>query len=106
MDEIKNAKITGTDLGFHDGYGSIRDAWVRLDYGGSGQGFGGFVLGGVYTDAFVYGVLDALECEAWEKLPGQYCRAEIVNGVVNGIGHPLKDRWFRPKDAFAKLEAK
>lgn len=93
-DGIRNARIESTELGFHDGFGSIKNAWVRLDYGGSGQGFGGYALGGVVTDRFVYGILNALEAESWEKLKGMYCRVEIVDGRAVRLGHPLKDRWF------------
>lgn len=96
-DGIRNARITRTDLGYHDGFGSIKNAWVHLDYGDSGQGFGGQVLGGAYTDAFIYGLLEALECESWEKLPGQFVRVDIREGLARRIGHPLKDQWFDPK---------
>lgn len=102
--EVVNAKIRRTDLGFHDGYGSLRNSWLHLEYGGAGQGFGGFVLGGPYTDAWVYGILDALECESWEKLPGQLIRVRREKGLAVAIGHPLKDRWFTPKEVFAKME--
>lgn len=102
-DGIRNAKVTGTDLGYYDGFGSIKNAWVYLDYGGSGQGFGGYVLGGPFTDGFVYGVLEALECASWEKLPGQYCRVEIRGGLARRIGHPLKDQWFDPKATAERL---
>jgi hypothetical protein len=103
-DGIHNAKIISTDLGFHDGYGSVRNAWIHLQYGSSGQGFGGFVLGGAYTDAWVYGVLDALKCDGWEKLPGQFVRVRRENGLAVAIGHPLEDRWFEPKVVFAAME--
>lgn len=105
-DGIRNAKIESTDLGFHDGYGSIKNAWVRLDYGGSTQAFGGYALGGWATDAFVYGVLDALECDSWEKLRGQYCRVEIVKGMAVRIGHPLKDKWFDPRTMKERRDGK
>ena len=98
QDGIYNAKITRTDLGFHDGWGSIRTASLTLDYGGHGQSFGGWALGGKATDAFVYGVLHALECPSWEKLTGTYCRVVIANGLAVSIGHVLKDKWFDPRN--------
>ena len=42
MEEIKNAIITGTYLGIEDH--GILTFWLYLDYGGSGQGFGGYQL--------------------------------------------------------------
>ena len=39
---IKNAKIESTKLGFDRG--TIMSCWLHLDYGGAGQGFGGYVL--------------------------------------------------------------
>lgn len=104
-DEVVNARIRKTDLGFHDGFGSIRNSWLHLEGDGWGQGFGGFALGGEYTDAWVYGILDALECESWEKLAGQLVRAQRVDGTLVAIGHPIKNSWFNPKAAFAKLGA-
>lgn len=108
-DEVMNARIRKTDLGFHDGFGSIRNSWLHLEGDGWGQGFGGFVLGGAYTDAWVYGILETLECESWEKLAGQLIRVRrgpLWGDPIIAIGHPLKERWFNPKAVFAKLGAK
>lgn len=97
----QNASITKVDLGFHDGYGSIPNAWIWLDYGGSGQSFGGYALGGDFTHHFVYGVLDALKAESWEKLVGMPCRVRLSgdggwNGKIVAIGHFTLDRWYDP----------
>lgn len=99
---IKNAVIRKVTLGFHDGLGSIPTAMVHLDYAGSGQGFGGYCLKGTAAYDFIYGVLNALECDGWEKLVGESCRADADWGKVYRIGHFLKDQWFDPAITFAK----
>lgn len=97
--KIRNATVSDTQLGFYDGVHSPPAAWVYLDFGGSGQGFGGRRLGGEYTHTFVYGVLLALEVESWEKLKGTPCRVDADHGCVYRIGHFLKDQWFDPSEA-------
>lgn len=104
--EIRNAKIESTMLGYEDH--GILTCFVHLDYGGSGQGFGGYGLdqydkatdkrkGSAYGIAFIKGILDTLEVEKWEDLKGTHCRAEATFGKVLAIGHILKDKWFYPE---------
>lgn len=101
--EICNATIERVTLGFDRG--TIPCAWVFLDYGGSGQGFGGFCLGGPFTHAFVFGILETLGVEKWEDLKGVSCRVEQDHGGVHRIGHFLKDKWFDPKEAFEAMKS-
>jgi len=93
-----NAKIDSTDLGFHDGVGSIPNFWLRLSGEGWVQGFGGYALGGVFTHKAIYGILNTLEVESWEKLTGQLVRfrreSDQWSAKVVAIGHPIKDKWF------------
>lgn len=105
-DGIKNAIIKQTNLGYHDGHGSIKNAWLHLDYGNSGQGFGGYTLGKTFTDAYIYGILGALEADSWEKLVGMHCRADVQGGIIKRIGHILKDKWFDPVETANKLGLK
>lgn len=102
--ERNNAIITSVRLGYDRG--TIPTAWIYLDYGGAGQGFGGFNLGPKYTDAFVFGVLDAIECESWEELPGKPCRVTCSHTEVRSVGHFLKDKWFEPRSAFESIKTK
>ena len=72
--------------------------WLHLDYGGSGQGFGGYGLGDYkkpcgFGIAAISKVLDVLDVREWEKLPGTPCRVEYEHSKVHRIGHFLKDQW-------------
>ncbi len=109
MSEIINAEIKSTMLGM-EGHG-IFTVWLNLDFGGSGQGFGGYCLdepkkvdgehigrfGTAYGMQKIMDLLSCLEVESWEKLPKTHIRVEREdrwNGKILRIGHLLKDRWF------------
>lgn len=108
----QNAKITETKLGcLHDR--NIMTFWIMLDYGGSGQGFGGYCLDSyckekkerepsVLTGYLVHGVLNTLELDSWENLKGTYVRAILdsdkCNAKVIGLGHIIKNKEFIFKD--------
>ncbi len=94
---IQNAIIRGTNLGFHDGVGSIPTAQIHLTYGdGAAQSFGGYQLKGGYTHYFVYGILATLKVDGWERLNGTAVRVDIQDGMIRRIGHYMEDRWFDP----------
>lgn len=110
--EIKNAVITGarfdTERGLY--------AWIYLDYGGSGQGFGGFLLyapkgwrahadGGNFAGHFIWRVLEIAGVDDWSKLTGRTVRVRSSWGKVAAIGHIVKDEWFDPAVGFAVLMA-
>ena len=111
---IKNARIESTTLGFEDH--GIFTYWVMLDFGGSGQGFGGYGLDEPRTDGAgkylgrrgtVYGcdaiirLLEVLGVESWEKLKGTPVRVKggglFGNTAIEAIGHYLKDEWLNLK---------
>ncbi|NIQ78453.1 MAG: hypothetical protein GTN93_10245 [Anaerolineae bacterium] len=85
---------------------------IDLDYGGSGQGFGGYGfdnpknpgkydgkrIGTAYGCEFIRRLLDTLEVEKWEDLPGTHVRADSEMTKVYRIGHILKDKWFDPQE--------
>jgi hypothetical protein len=107
--EIKNAKITGTMLGVEDH--SILTCWLYLDYGGMGQGFGGYALdtydkvkgrrvGTAFGMEFIRRIMEVVEVEKWEDLTGQYCRVFADHSRVYKIGHIIKDQWFDPDVEF------
>ena len=93
--EIKNAKITGTSLGNDDRGPSF---WVFVDYDAGGQGFGGYKLGGKFTDYVIMGILNAVGVDKWEDLKGKPIRVKGDNSKIQAIGHYLKDQWFDPSE--------
>ena len=110
MKEITNALITATTLDFT----GIMTAWIHLDYGGSGQGFGGYGLDS-YDEIkkervahkacgfFIMRVLETVGAEKWEDLPGKYVRVEKDWGKVYRIGNILEDKWFNPEAEFKEI---
>ena len=101
MTEIRNARIKSTSLGREDH--GIMTCYLHLDYGGSGQGFGGYVMGeGAYGVNFITGILDTLEVSSWEKLPGTHLRVKASDSKVEYIGHIINDKWFGPADITPK----
>lgn len=95
-EEIKNGRIESTSLGFEDH--GIFTYSITIDYGGSGQGFGGYALGGEYTDKVIKGLIKAVGVENWEDLKGEYVRVKLVNRRITEIGHLLEDKWFNHKE--------
>lgn len=116
--EIKNAKITSTMLGVEDH--GILTCFLHLDYGGTGQGFGGWTFdhpigraetfkgreGTAWGMEFIRRILDLLEVESWEKIPGNHCRVKADWGKVHSIGHITKDKWFTPEIDLVSMKPK
>jgi hypothetical protein len=111
MREIRNARITNTQLGTEDH--GIFTAWINVEYDGGGQGFGGFALdepmkdevgkflgrvGTAYGMNFVKGIMEAVGAESWEKLPKMHCRVDGDSQRIYRIGHIIKDKWFNPEE--------
>lgn len=103
--EIKNAVIKGTMLGIEDH--GIMTCMLYLDFGGSGQGFGGYALdswdrtlnrrvGTAYGTKFIMRVMEVVGVEKWEKLSGVYVRAKADHSKVYEIGNIIKNDWFNP----------
>lgn len=95
LNGIQNAKITGTELGGDERGPSF---WIMVSYGGAGQGFGGYSLGGEFTHYVIMGILDAVGVARWEDLKGKPVRVKIEDGTIRSIGHYLEDKWFTPSD--------
>jgi hypothetical protein len=103
--EIKNAVIEGTMLGYEDH--GILTCMLHLNYGGSGQGFGGYALdsydgndriGTAYGMEFVRRILKTVGVEKWEDLKRKHVRVKAEWGKVHSIGHIIEDIWFTPVD--------
>lgn len=109
--EIKNAVITGARIDCGDR--GVLTAWLDLDYGGSGQGFGGYVL---YLPKsfthhklespaghFLFRVMQIAGVGEWSELKGKTIRVRRTWTDIEAIGHIVKDDWFCPREDFAAL---
>jgi hypothetical protein len=114
-DEIKNAKIESVKLTNEDH--GLLSAWLYLDYGGSGQGFGGHCLylpkifshskqsmQANYAGHFIWRCLEIAEVGEWSKLKGKTIRVKSSHASVEAIGHITKDDWFCPREDFQKMQ--
>jgi hypothetical protein len=109
--EIVNAVIESARFDMERGL----SAWLSLNYGGSGQGFGGYLLyapagwaahpGSLnYCGHFIWRVLEIAGVGDWSELPGRTIRVRRTFDKVEAIGHIIKDDWFDPTAEFAKLK--
>lgn len=110
--EIKNAVIESVSLSSGDR--GFLDCWLNLDYGGSGQGFGGYAL---YLPKswthhrlesvaghFLFRVMEVAGVDNWDALKGRTIRVKCEHSKVHAIGHIIKDDWFCPEADFAALK--
>lgn len=107
---IEDARITNDDHG-------LLSAWLTLDYGGSGQGFGGYALylpksfrhhklsGPNYAGHFIWRCMEIAGVSEWSKLVGKTVRVRCEHSQVHAIGHIVKNDWFNPGDDFKSMEA-
>jgi hypothetical protein len=102
---IKSVSIDDAERG-------MLTAWLHLDYGGSGQGFGGY---GLYLPKsyshhkllscaghFIWRCMEIGGVSKWEALPGKTIRVRGSMSGIDAIGHIVKDDWFYPSRDFAK----
>ncbi len=111
--EVKNAVIKSVSLTTAD-HGCL-SAWLHLDYGGSGQGFGGYALylpsdwkhhtgQSAAAGHFITRCLQVAGVEEWKDLVGKTIRVKANLRGIEAIGHILKEDWFNPKEEFLMLE--
>lgn len=111
--EIKNAIIESAYFDTERGL----SAWLTLDYGGTGQGFGGYMLylpkswtnhkSGMqanYAGHFIYRCLEIADVTDWAKLKGRTIRVKCEHSKVHAIGHIVKDDWFDPTADFEAIK--
>lgn len=119
---IENGRITSADIVFSRGF--ALDCWIMLEFDGSGQGFGGYVLGGNPFDTsavcarheeqrnlaadFIGGVMAVADVEKFSALTGKVIRVrrESPFGAIEAIGHAFKDRWYEPRIRMEMLARK
>jgi hypothetical protein len=102
---IESAKLSKGDRGF-------LDCWLYLDYGGAGQGFGGYAL---YLPKswdhhklesvaghHIFRILEIAGVEDWDQLKGKSIRVKAQHGGVKAIGHIIKEDWFCPEQDYKK----
>jgi len=110
----RNAVIKSAHI--NDGERGLLTAWLDLDYGGSGQGFGGYALflPGDYTHSkqqanyaglFIWRVMQVAGVSSWHQLEGKTIRVRQEHGKVHAIGHIVKDDWFDPSVEFKRLDS-
>ena len=107
---IKSARIVNDDH-------NLLSAWLDLDYGGSGQGFGGFslylpksyahhvqALKTNFAGHFIWRVMEIAEVTEWSRLVGKTIRALQEHQGVKAIGHIIRDDWFYPETDFGAMK--
>ena len=110
--EIKNAIIESVTIDTGDR--GLLTAWIYLDYGGSGQCFGGYALylpksyknHSLESPAghFLFRCMEIAGVESWEKMKGKTIGVKCSHSRADAIGHILKDDWFNPSEDFKELE--
>ena len=113
MEEIVNAKITDTKLGYEDH--CIFTCMLALEGSAWGCGFGGYALDEYNKSEkrriatqqgfqAIIELMEALEVRNWEDLKGQYVRvvSQGLGGKITKIGHLIKDKWFSFEEFFEK----
>lgn len=109
--ETRNAIISSARFDTERGL----SAWIYLDFGGHGQGFGGFLLyapkgwraagqAGNYAGHFIWRVLEIAGVDDWSKLPGRTVRVRSSWDKVHAIGHIVNENWFDPAEEFAAMQ--
>lgn len=112
--ETRNARITSAALTTADH--GVLSGWLHLDYGGSGQGFGGHVLAvnpksphwpgaANYCGVWVTRVLQIADVSSWDQLAGKTIRVRASRARVHAIGHILREDWFDPEAELGALGA-
>lgn len=114
--EIKNAKISYTQLGREDH--GIMTFIIGLEFDGCCcQGFGCYALDGydkeTKTRVFhaksieaVSKVLDVVGVDYWEDLPGKYIRFKDMGWgkTIDEIGNLMEDKWFNIREFFSSVD--
>lgn len=110
--EERNAIIESVSIEDND-HGGL-SAWLHLDFGGSGQGFGGYGLySGLYSPNhpndrnycghFIWRCMEIAGVSSWSALTGKCIRTRHEGGLITAIGHITRDKWFYPREEFKRM---
>jgi len=109
---IRNAVIESAVIECGDKSHGVLSSWIYVDYGGSGQGFGGWSLylpgnsshRNLMSSAghWIYRCMEIAGVDSWDEMPGKTIRVALKNDLIVGIGHIFKDNWFYPKNEFGR----
>lgn len=109
---IKNAVIESVSIDM--GERGLLTSWLTLNYGDSGQGFGGYALylpksykhHALMSHAghFIFRCMEVAGVESWDEMQGKTIRVKLDSDGLGGraiaIGHIVKDDWFNPSEDF------
>jgi hypothetical protein len=95
--EIELGKITKVSLEIEDH--GILTFWLHFDFGGSGQGFGGYAIENELGAKALRKIMEAVDVDAWEKIPGHEMYVHRENGIIRAIEAPKYNggRYFNIK---------
>lgn len=114
-EHIKNAVIERVSI--DDAQRGVLSAWLYLDYGGSGQGFGGHALYlpksfdhhelKSYAGHFIWRCMEIAGVTSWDAIKGKTIRVKTDGefGMIIAIGHIVKDDWFCPEQDFKREQS-
>jgi len=108
MSNIKNAYIKRAEIIIEDH--GLLTAFLDLNYGGMGQGFGGRCLfNEKFKDQdccgnFIWGCLKICGVDSWGRVAGSHVRVISDSDKVHRIGHIIEDIWFDGNEIIKNLE--
>ena len=84
--EKELGKITKVSIEIEDH--GILTFWLNFDFGGSGQGFGGYAIENDLGTKAIRKIMETVGVDAWEKIPGHEMYVHRENGIIRAIEAP------------------